>query len=63
MQNVPPSLSPKMARAWYVACLSSDLRQTPMARVVLGTPVVLFRGPDGAPAAEFRVTWSFKRRS
>jgi hypothetical protein len=21
------------------------------------------RGPDGAPAAEFRVTWSFKRRS
>jgi hypothetical protein len=21
------------------------------------------RGPDGEPAAEFRVTWSFKRRS
>jgi phenylpropionate dioxygenase-like ring-hydroxylating dioxygenase large terminal subunit len=51
MENVPASLSPKMARAWYVACLSSDLLQAPMARVLLGTPVVLFRGPDGAPAA------------
>jgi hypothetical protein len=27
------------------------------------TGVSIGRGPDGAPAAEFRVSWSFKRRS
>ncbi len=27
------------------------------------TGVSVGRGPDGEPAAEFRVTWSFKRRS
>ena len=27
------------------------------------TGVSIGQGPDGAPAAEFRVTWSFKRRS
>ena len=27
------------------------------------TGVSIGRGPDGVPAAEFRVTWSFKRRS
>jgi len=27
------------------------------------TGLSIGRGPDGAPASEFRVTWSFKRRS
>jgi hypothetical protein len=27
------------------------------------TGISIGRGPDGAPASEFRVTWSFKRRS
>lgn len=37
---------------WYVACLSTELpRGKPVARTVLGTPLVLFRDPDGKPAA------------
>lgn len=37
---------------WYVACLSSELpARRPIARTILGVPMVLFRGPDGAPAA------------
>lgn len=47
--NVP--FPPRMTRAWYVACLSADLEGAPIARTVLGTPMVLFRGPGGTPAA------------
>jgi phenylpropionate dioxygenase-like ring-hydroxylating dioxygenase large terminal subunit len=36
---------------WYVACESRALRQRPIARTVLGTPLVLFRGHDGRTAA------------
>jgi phenylpropionate dioxygenase-like ring-hydroxylating dioxygenase large terminal subunit len=37
---------------WYAACFSSALgSRTVLGRVMLGVPVVLFRGPDGAPAA------------
>lgn len=37
---------------WYVACLSSELTaKAPLGRVVFGTPVALFRGRDGKPAA------------
>lgn len=39
---------------WYVACLSTELeRDTLISRTVFGTPLVLFRGADGAPAALF----------
>jgi phenylpropionate dioxygenase-like ring-hydroxylating dioxygenase large terminal subunit len=39
-------------RRWYVACFSSDLgRHKPLAVTVCGVPLVLFRGPDGAPSA------------
>lgn len=38
--------------AWYIACQSKDLpRAEPIARTMLGIPVVLFRGDDGAPGA------------
>ncbi|MBI3551598.1 MAG: aromatic ring-hydroxylating dioxygenase subunit alpha [Elusimicrobia bacterium] len=35
---------------WYIACESRELREKPLARVIMGEPVVVFRGPDGAPA-------------
>ncbi|HSD11579.1 MAG TPA: aromatic ring-hydroxylating dioxygenase subunit alpha [Candidatus Binatia bacterium] len=40
------------ARAcWYVACDTAALRKRPIARTLLGTPLVLFRGDDTRPAA------------
>ena len=38
-------------RAWYVACASSELQDKVLARTLLGTPLVLFRGPEGTPGA------------
>src|SRR5262249_45679599 len=49
--NEPAGFTSRQANAWYVACLSSELRGRPVGRVMLGTPLVLFRGADGAPAA------------
>jgi len=40
-----------LMQAWYVACGSRDLERKPLARTVLGQPMVLFRGADGKPAA------------
>jgi phenylpropionate dioxygenase-like ring-hydroxylating dioxygenase large terminal subunit len=40
----------RLARHWYVACWSRELKSKPIARTVLGVPMVLFRGKDG-PAA------------
>jgi phenylpropionate dioxygenase-like ring-hydroxylating dioxygenase large terminal subunit len=36
---------------WYVACESGELRERPIARTVLCTPLALFRGDDARPAA------------
>lgn len=36
--------------AWYVAATSDEIRKRPVARTVLGTPLVLFRGKDGVGA-------------
>lgn len=36
---------------WYVACESSELRQKPISRQVLGQPLVLFRDQSGQPVA------------
>ncbi|MGH7289247.1 MAG: Rieske 2Fe-2S domain-containing protein, partial [Myxococcota bacterium] len=36
---------------WYVACRSEELDAAPLARTVLGTPLVLFRGAEGRPGA------------
>jgi len=41
----------RLARFWYVACQSADLGERPLARSVLGVPLVLFRGQDGKAAA------------
>ena len=39
------------ARWWYVACRSSELHRRPLARTLLGMPLVLFRGEGDRPAA------------
>lgn len=36
---------------WYILCRSKELRDKPLARTLLGTPLVLFRDERGAPAA------------
>lgn len=36
---------------WYVACLSRQLSDEPLARVMLSQPFVLYRDADGAPRA------------
>jgi len=41
----------RLARFWYVACQSADLTDKPLARDVLGVPLVLFRGAGGKAAA------------
>jgi nitrite reductase/ring-hydroxylating ferredoxin subunit len=41
----------RLARAWYVACRSSELGKRPIHRTVLGVPLVLFRTTGQRPAA------------
>lgn len=36
---------------WYVACLSRQLAEKPLARVILSQPIVLYRDTSGAPHA------------
>jgi phenylpropionate dioxygenase-like ring-hydroxylating dioxygenase large terminal subunit len=36
---------------WYVACLSRELKDKPLARTVAGVPLALFRAADGRPVA------------
>ena len=36
---------------WYVACFSTELSKKPLARVVCGVPLVLFRTAGGEAAA------------
>lgn len=39
---------------WYVACLSTELKDKQvLSRTILGTPLAVFRGADGKPAALF----------
>lgn len=52
----PPPVKPnvsvvRIARAWYIACTSRELRGRPLARVILGTPLVLFRASAGEATA------------
>ncbi|MBM4376325.1 MAG: aromatic ring-hydroxylating dioxygenase subunit alpha [Deltaproteobacteria bacterium] len=42
---------PRLADAWYVLALGRELRARPLARMLHGQPVVLFRDRDGRPAA------------
>lgn len=43
--------TPLIHNAWYVLAQSSEIGRTPMARIVLGRSLVLFRTEDGAPVA------------
>jgi phenylpropionate dioxygenase-like ring-hydroxylating dioxygenase large terminal subunit len=36
---------------WYIACRASELRDKPLARTILGTPLVLFRAEGGRATA------------
>ncbi len=38
-------------QAWYIACTTAELGQKPIARSVLGVPLVCFRGSQGQPVA------------
>jgi len=50
-ENESSAFSSRLTRAWYVACASAEFEDGPVARTILGTPIVLFRGAGGAPAA------------
>lgn len=50
-QAPSPIAQPRLKKAWYVACRSTDLRKKPRQVTLFETPYVLFRGGDGAPAA------------
>lgn len=41
----------RLSHAWYVACESHELGRAPLKVELFGTPYVLFRGENGAPAA------------
>lgn len=40
-----------MRNYWYVAAEARELKDRPLARKILGEPIVMFRGADGRPAA------------
>ena len=42
---------PGLHNQWFIACRSSQLRRRPLARTVLGRPLVLFRPGPGQAAA------------
>ncbi|MDQ3978922.1 MAG: aromatic ring-hydroxylating dioxygenase subunit alpha [Actinomycetota bacterium] len=46
----PPSVV-RLPRYWYVACASAELGRRPVARTILGIPLVLFRDGAGRPVA------------
>jgi phenylpropionate dioxygenase-like ring-hydroxylating dioxygenase large terminal subunit len=41
----------RVADDWYVACFSKELKKKPIARTVLGIPLVLYRTADGTAGA------------
>jgi len=41
----------RLRRYWYVACQSAELGKKPIARTIVGVPLVLFRNEHGGPAA------------
>ena len=40
-----------LRNAWYVAAYGDEVSRTPLARLLLGEPVVMFRKEDGTPVA------------
>lgn len=51
VEGIAGPLSAVRLDAWLIACTSSELGKTPLARTLQGVPFALFRGNDGAPAA------------
>ncbi len=45
------SAHPVLRRFWYAACFAAELAGEPLARTVLGTPLVLWRAVPGEPAS------------
>ena len=41
----------KLDRAWFIACMSKELRHKPIARTIQGVPLAIFRDKNGAPGA------------
>lgn len=50
-ETKPHASIARVSRAWYVVAFSSDLGKAPIARTLLGNPLVVFRRDDGSPAA------------
>ena len=42
---------PVLRRFWYAACFAADVTTEPVARTVLGTPLVLWRPAPDKPAS------------
>lgn len=40
----------RLPEHWFIACTSRELRHAPLARTIMGTPLVLFRDAHGTPA-------------
>ncbi len=40
-----------LKNVWQVAAFAAELKDRPLPRTLLGEQVVMFRGPDGRPAA------------
>jgi phenylpropionate dioxygenase-like ring-hydroxylating dioxygenase large terminal subunit len=45
------SVLPQLKEYWYIAAYASELRTRPLAKTILGVPLVLFRQGDGTAAA------------
>ncbi|MDJ0616567.1 MAG: aromatic ring-hydroxylating dioxygenase subunit alpha [Calothrix sp. MO_192.B10] len=41
----------KLTNNWYIACTSNELKNKPIARTILGIPLVIFRGNNNKPTA------------
>lgn len=41
----------KLERAWFIACMSRELRHKPIARTIQGVPLAIFRDARGVPGA------------
>ncbi|HYO68507.1 MAG TPA: Rieske 2Fe-2S domain-containing protein, partial [Archangium sp.] len=41
----------RLPQSWFILCASRELGRKPLARMLQGTPLVLFRTAEGKPAA------------
>lgn len=50
-QHLADERTPFVRECWYVAARADEVGRTPLARTLLGVPVVLYRLQDGTPVA------------